>query len=57
MSAGLEDREPYPVGANAAIGRRGVLLAAAVGLATGGPRFAGAATFQSARVKAALLLC
>src|SRR5882757_2663602 len=44
MSSGLEDREPYPAGGSAAIGRRDVLLAAAVGLATSGPRFADAAS-------------
>ena len=44
MSSGLEDREPYPAGGRAAIGRRDVLLAAAVGLVTGGPRFAVAAS-------------
>jgi len=44
MSSGREDREPYPAGGSAAIGRRDVLLAAAVGLVTGGARFAGAAS-------------
>ena len=44
MSSGLEDREPYPAGGSAAIGRRDVLLAAAVGLVTSGPRFAVAAS-------------
>src|SRR3981081_1844028 len=44
MRSGLEDREPYPAGGSAAIGRRNVLLAAAVGLVTSSPRFAGAAS-------------
>src|SRR5712671_1334409 len=44
MSSGLDGREPYPAGASAAVGRRDVLLAAAVGLAAGGARFAGAAS-------------
>jgi peptide/nickel transport system substrate-binding protein len=44
MSSGLDGREPYPAGGSAAIGRRDVLLAAAVGLVTSGPRFAMAAS-------------
>src|SRR6267154_3451440 len=44
MSSGLDGREPYPAGGSAAIGRRNVLLAAAVGLVTSSPRFAGAAS-------------
>ena len=44
MSSGPDGREPYPVGGSAAIGRRDVLLAAGVGLATGGARFAAAAS-------------
>src|SRR5258708_1741118 len=44
MSSGLDGREPYPAGGRAAIGRRDVLLAAAVGLVTSGPRFAVAAS-------------
>ena len=44
LSSGLDGREPYPVGGSAAIGRRDVLLAAAVGLATSGARFAVAAS-------------
>ncbi|MEA2803604.1 MAG: hypothetical protein QOE49_3699, partial [Rhodospirillaceae bacterium] len=44
MSSGLDGRGPVPVGGSAAIGRREVLLAAAVGLATSGSRFAVAAS-------------
>src|SRR3982074_2156881 len=44
MRSGLEDREPYPAGGSAAIGRRNVLLAPPVGLVTSSPRFAGAAS-------------
>jgi hypothetical protein len=44
MSSGLDGREPYPVGGSAAIGRRDVLLAAAVSLMTSAPRFAVAAS-------------
>src|ERR1700730_843644 len=44
MSSGPDGREPYPAGGSAAIGRRDVLLAAAVGLVTSSPRFAGAAS-------------
>ena len=41
----MQGREPYPVGGSAAIGRRDVLVAAAaVGLATAGPRVALAAS-------------
>src|SRR4029077_9458988 len=44
MSSGLVGREPVPVGGSAAIGRRDVLLAGAVGLATSVSRSAAAAS-------------
>src|SRR5258708_4766232 len=43
MRSGVEGREPYPAGGSAAIGRRNVLLAAAVGLVTSAPRLTVAA--------------
>src|SRR5258707_4177817 len=44
MRSGPDGREPYPAGGSAAVGRRNVLLAAAVGLVTSSPRFAVAAS-------------